>query len=58
MYHDEIFENSLREVKEESYQALKREISSMESTIERFLSNVFNTTSTRAERDYNTMSMF
>ena len=58
MYHDEIFETSLREVKEESYRALKQEISSMECMIERFLKNVFNTTGARADRDYNTMSMF
>ena len=42
MYHDEIFENSLREVKAESYRALKQEISSMEKLIERFLNNVLN----------------
>ena len=37
MYHDEIFENALKDVKEESYKALKEEISTMESTIEKFL---------------------
>ncbi len=57
MYHDEIFENSLREVKEESYRALKQEISSMEKLIERFLNNVFECTSAKAERDFN-MSAF
>ena len=36
MYHDEIFENALRDVKEENYKALKNEISSMEASIERF----------------------
>lgn len=57
MYHDEIFENSLREVREESYRALKEEISSMEMAIERFLSNILECTSAKAERDFNTMSM-
>ena len=31
MYHDEIFENALKDVREESYKALKEEISSMRS---------------------------
>ena len=37
MYHDEIFENALKDIREESYKALKEEISSMETTIERFV---------------------
>lgn len=53
MYHDEIFENALRDVKEENYKALKDEISSMEATIERFLKAVFESSSSRAERDFN-----
>ena len=57
MYKDEILENSLREVREESYQALKKEISSMENAIERFLSNFFECTSSKAERDFNAMPM-
>ena len=58
MYHDEIFENSLREVKEESYRALKNEISSMEAAIEKFLNNILECTTANAERDFNVMSMF
>ncbi len=53
MYHDEIFENALRDVKEENYKALKDEISSMEAKIERFLKAVFESSSSRAERDFN-----
>ena len=53
MYHDEIFENALRDVKEENYKALKDEISSMEATIERFLKAVLESSSSRAERDFN-----
>lgn len=52
MYHDEIFENALREVKEESYVALKEEINTMEAAIERFLTNILECTSSLAERDF------
>ena len=57
MYHDEIFENALRDVREESYKALKEEISSMESTIERFIRNVLECTSSKSERDFNVHSL-
>ena len=57
MYHDEIFENALREVKEENYKALRAEISTMEAAIEKFLNNILECTSSFADRDYNTMSM-
>lgn len=57
MYHDEIFENALKDVKEESYKALKNEISSMESTIENFLKSVLNCTSFKSERDFNVTSV-
>ncbi len=57
MYHDEIFENALKDVKEESYKALKNEISSMESTIEKFLKIVLNCTSFKSERDFNVTSV-
>ena len=57
MYHDEIFENALKDVKEESYKALKIEISSMESTIEKFLKSVLNCTSFKSERDFNVTSV-
>lgn len=53
MYHDEIFENALRDVKEESYKALKNEISSMEATIEKFLKNVLECTTFKSEREFN-----
>lgn len=57
MYHDEIFENALKDVKEESYKALKSEISSMEATIEKFLKIVLNCTSFKSERDFNVSSV-
>lgn len=53
MYHDEIFENALRDVKEESYKALRDEISFMEATIEKFLKNIFESTAFKSERDFN-----
>ena len=53
MYHDEIFENALKDVKDESYKALKEEISSMEFVIERFLKSVLECTTFKSERDFN-----
>ncbi len=57
MYHDEIFENALKDVKEENYRALKEEIFSMEEAIERFLRPIFECTSSRSERDFNVTSL-
>lgn len=53
MYHDEIFEKALMDVKEESYKALKDEISTMEDKIERFLKNFFECSTFKSERDFN-----
>lgn len=52
MYHDEIFEKALRDVKEESYKALKDEISTLEMKIERFLTKFFESSTFRSERDF------
>ena len=52
MYHDEIFENALKDVKEESYKALRREISTVECAIERFLKCVFECSTFKSERDF------
>lgn len=57
MYQDEIFENALKEVKEESYKALKDEISSMEASIERILKCVLECTSFKSERDFNVSAL-
>ncbi len=57
MYHDEIFENALKDVKEESYNALRAEISTMETNIEKFLKSVLNCTSFKSERDFNVTSV-
>lgn len=53
MYHDEIFEQALKDVKEESYKSLRDEISTMEVKIENFLKNFFESTTFKAERDFN-----
>ena len=57
MYHDEIFENALKDVKEESYKALKNEISSMEAIIEKALKSIFSSSSFRSERDFHVSSI-
>lgn len=53
MYHDEIFEKALNDVKEESYKALKDEILTMEAKIDRFMKNFFESSTFKAERDFN-----
>ena len=53
MYHDEIFENALKDVKEESYRALKEEISTLELKIEGFLQKVLECTTFKSEREFN-----
>ena len=49
--------NFIASVKEENYKALKKEISTMEASIERFLKAIFESTSSRAERDFNISSI-
>jgi len=53
MYHDEIFEKALNDVKEESYKALKDEISTLEMKIENVLKIFFESSTISAERDFN-----
>ena len=53
MYHDEIFEQALKDVQTESYKALKDEINTMEVKIERLLKNVLESSTFKAERDFN-----
>ena len=53
MYHDEIFEQALKDVKEESYNALKDEIFGLENKIESFLKNVLECSAFKSERDFN-----
>ena len=53
MYHDKLFNSALREVKDESFQALKEEVISMERAISKFLDEILECTATIAERDFN-----
>ncbi len=57
MYRDEIFENALRERREENYSNLKTEISSMEAAIEKFLNNILECTASVSERDFNVTTL-
>ena len=54
MYHDKLFDSALREVKDESFQALlKEEVISMERAISKFLDEILECTASIAERDFN-----
>ena len=52
MYNDEIFENALKEAREESVQALKVEVKAVERVIERLLTQLLECSTSVAERDY------
>ena len=53
MYNDSIFENALKESREENFTQLKDEVKSIESVIERFLTQILECTTTISERDFN-----
>lgn len=53
MYQDEVFENALKDSKEESYRALQSEVKTVESVIEKFLTQLLECTSSISERDFN-----
>ena len=53
MYHDKLFNSALREVKDESFQALKEAVISMERAISKFLDEILECTASIAERDFN-----
>ena len=57
MYEDEIFENALRESREQNYEHLKTELSSMELAIEIFLNSVLECTASVSERDFNVTTL-
>jgi len=57
MYNDEIFENALKEVKEENFRALKDEINTMEEKIDKFLKRVFESSCFKSERDFHVTAM-
>ena len=53
MYQDEIFDNALKEVKEESYRALQSEVKTVESVIEKLLTQLLECSASISERDFN-----
>lgn len=53
MYQDEIFENALKESKEENFKALQGEVKTVESVIEKLLTQLLECTSSISERDFN-----
>ena len=57
MYEDEIFEGALKETREESFKALKGEVSTMEAVTERLLTQLLECTSSISERDFHVTSV-
>lgn len=53
MYHDEIFEQALKDAKEENYRELKKEVQTIENLIERMLTQFLECTTVISERDFN-----
>ena len=52
MYQDKIFNNALRESKEESFRALQGEVKTVEIVIENLLTQLLECTSSVSERDF------
>ena len=53
MYHDEIFEKALKDVREEQYRELRNEVKTIEELIENMLTQFLECTTAVAERDFN-----
>ncbi len=53
MYKDEVFEKALEQREQENYTNLKREVRTMEAVIERFLTQLLESTTSISERDFN-----
>lgn len=52
MYQDKIFNNALRETKEENFRALQGEVKTVERVIERLLTQLLECSSAISERDF------
>ena len=52
MYQDKIFNNALRQSKEESFRALQGEVKTVERVIENLLTQLLECTSSVSERDF------
>ena len=57
MYQEEIFSNAMTEARKDNFDALTNEIKGMEAFIERFLTKIFDSTSSVSERDFNVTSL-
>ncbi len=52
MYKDEIFENALKESKEESYRQVKKDVKTVEELINKFLTQLLECSTINSERDF------
>lgn len=57
MYYDELFEKALLQAKEENLAELKAEVADLQRNFENFLNKFFNSTTHRAEEDFNVTAM-
>lgn len=57
MYQDRIFEEAKREASEANLSELKSEVKTVESVIEKFLTQMLECTTSFAERDYHMMAV-
>jgi len=57
MYEDKIYERALQSKKDEEFQELKTEVKTVECLIERFLTQIFECTSSISERDFNVCAL-
>ena len=53
MYRDEVFENALKDAREEEFRALQGEVKTVERVIEKLLTQLLECTSSVTERDFN-----
>ena len=53
MYQDEVFEKALEDREQENFTLLKTEVKSLESVIEKFLTQLLECTTAISERDFN-----
>ena len=52
MYQDEIYQNALRDSNEAKFNDLKKEVKTVESVIEKFLTQMLECTASISERDF------
>ncbi len=52
MYQDKIYQNALQESREADFNELKKEVKTVESVIEKFLTQMLECTASISERDF------